>query len=269
LQNGDKLTGALGLGPIDLRTTFGKVLIRLEHIRKITIRTSLLGTRMADAVAALRRGLVAYYPFDRDTHDYGTKADNALATQGGSVTAAKGKVGGAYVFNGSGAYLSGSVPAPTLTGDWTLAAWFTHTSLIGWEAIISFNPDWSQSPVMSIRGGSTEFGLNQVGVGDSGVFVDLGADHYNKWIFAVIRKTGKANINITAYVNGREITNSGNVGWRLGTSPKFYIGRDLEPSQIWSGIIDEVSVWDRALSPSEISDLYNNGQGLSLMPPGH
>ncbi|NMA44256.1 MAG: LamG domain-containing protein, partial [Candidatus Diapherotrites archaeon] len=31
------------------------------------------------------------------------------------------------------------------------------------------------------------------------------------------------------------------------------------------GNIDEVAIWNRALSAEEISALYNNGEGLSLI----
>ena len=37
LQNGDKLTGVITLGPVELATVFGKVAVGIEHIRKIDV----------------------------------------------------------------------------------------------------------------------------------------------------------------------------------------------------------------------------------------
>jgi hypothetical protein len=33
------------------------------------------------------------------------------------------------------------------------------------------------------------------------------------------------------------------------------------------GLMDEVAIWSRALSNDEIAALYNDGNGISLIPP--
>lgn len=59
-RNGDKLTGVLALGPIELATLVGPVKIGIEHIRRIKVVLS--GGSLADR---LKQGLLVYYAFDK------------------------------------------------------------------------------------------------------------------------------------------------------------------------------------------------------------
>jgi hypothetical protein len=47
-----------------------------------------------------------------------------------------------------------------------------------------------------------------------------------------------------------------------GATEGFYLGRDITNSREWQGLIDEVGVWSRALTTTEIAQLYNSGTGL-------
>ncbi len=39
-------------------------------------------------------------------------------------------------------------------------------------------------------------------------------------------------------------------------------GMESQSFYRWDGLIDEIGIWDRALTDDEISDLYNDGEGL-------
>lgn len=43
----------------------------------------------------------------------------------------------------------------------------------------------------------------------------------------------------------------------------LWIGR--EDTKYWDGLIDEVGVWERALTPTEVTQLYNGGSGISYI----
>jgi hypothetical protein len=61
LQNGDKMKGVITLKPIRLETVFGKVAVDVMHIRKLCVLPP--GRALSEA---LRRGLVLHYTFDQD-----------------------------------------------------------------------------------------------------------------------------------------------------------------------------------------------------------
>ncbi len=52
------------------------------------------------------------------------------------------------------------------------------------------------------------------------------------------------------------------------TGGLFQFGMEMEGNQAtdgWSGKLDELAIWNRELTAQEISDLYNNGDGVSLL----
>lgn len=53
----------------------------------------------------------------------------------------------------------------------------------------------------------------------------------------------------------------GNSPSHTETSAGGQIGARISPTEYFSGYIDEVGVWNRALSSSEVSQLYNSGSG--------
>jgi hypothetical protein len=57
------------------------------------------------------------------------------------------------------------------------------------------------------------------------------------------------------YVNGNEVNSRSASGSLPGSSADFIIGSQADGSNFFDGTIDEVAVWDRALSPTEIQGL--------------
>ena len=100
-QNGDKLEGALSAKEIKLTTLFGKHAIPVKHVASIDI--------LADGSldASFRKGLVLHYSFDRDENDKVTDKSGKgnHGEVNGAKWTAKGKVGGAYEFDGIDDYI--------------------------------------------------------------------------------------------------------------------------------------------------------------------
>lgn len=53
------------------------------------------------------------------------------------------------------------------------------------------------------------------------------------------------------------------------SDPTYSIGRSELDTKSFDGVIDEVGIWNRSLSAGEISDLWNNGTGISYAPAGN
>lgn len=73
--------------------------------------------------------------------------------------------------------------------------------------------------------------------------------------------------NITIYIDGEQNKSSNAVGSaEFNNAVDFTIGGSSlgGGARSISGIIDEMGIWDRVLSSSEVSELYNGGLGLSI-----
>jgi len=194
-----------------------------------------------------------------EVKDASGKGNHGTAVNGASPISA-GKMKGAGSFDGSSHHVLGSISGSTVfAGDFTISAWINHRALTQWGAIFSNSVGTNDTPILTMRDSTTQIGMMRVGVVDSGVFVDLGADHYNKWIFVSLRRSG-GTLHVDAWKDGTKISNSGALSWALNTTNSYYIGRHYQPgTQIFNGLIDEVVVWSRALSNVEINQLYQRG----------
>ena len=65
------------------------------------------------------------------------------------------------------------------------------------------------------------------------------------------------------FINGTSVGTiaSSGVG-SLATSDIFYIGKEDGAATYATGLVDEVRVWSRAITSTEVTELYNGGAGL-------
>lgn len=73
------------------------------------------------------------------------------------------------------------------------------------------------------------------------------------------------------YVNGSSVASSQTVGTTLGatlhnSTQPFRLGSSGDagsPTGFFDGVLDEVAIWSRVVSSTEVSQLYNSGNGLA------
>jgi len=180
---------------------------------------------------------------------------------------------GAVNFSGTG-YVLGPVP-PILFdsgSSFSQAAWFrksgTGTDSPGWQAIFSAHTGSTGGDryIMTFGNGSVDapfnsVGLNRVGVAATGIFLDIGS-HLDRWLNATIVKNGN-NISIYCFNNGTLIKKSQDMFWSLSASGGYFVGRHWGGGSITllTGSVATISVWNRALSESEIIQNYNALRG--------
>ena len=72
----------------------------------------------------------------------------------------------------------------------------------------------------------------------------------------------KMYINGTSTSVSRTVTGTGASSITNSTSARIGVNNQSSGVHYWSGIIDEVGIWDRELTADEVTDLYNSGSGL-------
>ena len=207
----------------------------------------------------LGNGLVGYWTFDGPdmagvtAYDRSGQNNTGLLTNG--PTRAIGRIGQALEFDAVDDYVSSSVSGGGTTNTATLTAWIKADTRASYRAIL-------------------EDGTNRKGLLLSGAtgnpltyFWENTADEYNattgltvnigQWHFAAVVITPAA---ATVYLDGSSWTNTKthdaknlDVTWNMGRDSGFG-GRE------WDGPIDEVRIYNRALSQDEIRRLYNMGR---------
>lgn len=210
-------------------------------------------------------GLVGYWTMDgkdinwatgRITDRSGNGNPGLLSGMSTSTSPVLGKIGQAISFNGStqGVIVANSSPLTIETGDAAWSAWIYPLNA-------GDSVDFEQVILDKEQGGG----------GFGGIYMFLKANHlciYNgsascgsltiqngKWYHVVIIKSGTT---ATPYVNGVADTP---ISWSGGGQPQnLGIGIDSATGgRFFTGSIDEVRVYNRALSASEVTKLYNAG----------
>ena len=197
-------------------------------------------------------GVVAAYHFDSAANLLVDSTGNGhTLSNNNGVTCVAGKLGNAAQGDGN-SYLSGKLPLTAASGI-TMAFWakLTDTEANYPEALKLI--DSNGSGVVEVYPFHPNFN-GALGTGQNGFDVSIATAHDTAVRFFAFVYNAEADTG-TFYVNDGSATGS-------GTLPG-------DPSSIsvlvnaMVGWVDELVIWNRALSSTEISRLYNNGNGLA------
>ena len=114
-------------------------------------------------------------------------------------------------------------------------------------------------------------GSNVIQVSFYGAYVQFTATNVDdgNWHMITITYAGSGTIDdVKVYMDNTELTESASLGktnaLNTGSTYNLELGYlNRSSSNYFSGNIDEVGVWSKELSTSEISDLWNSGSGLA------
>lgn len=212
-------------------------------------------------------GLVSWW--DADSLSGATALDiqdGNDGTMSGGADVAAGKVGNAFSFDGVDDFVD--VPdAPNLdiTGAITIAAWINPTAFpIGFGGIVTkFGSNTGYGMFFTNLGGVD--GFTGHGFGFSWVQGTSGSVPLAEFSHVAMTHDGST---LTIYVNGAADNSVGAGLIRTSGAPLFIGARDSlgALAQPFAGLIDEVEVYDRALSGSEILAIFNAGSGGTCKP---
>jgi hypothetical protein len=194
-------------------------------------------------------GLVGYWPFCGNANDESGNGNDGVVN-GATLTADRfGNAFGAYSFDGINDFIGVSNDFQVNSYEFSLSAWFNINTPFGiggsgYHYILDSRPNgvW-------LNVGQDHF---QTSVGDGSADISLNAWHN---ISCTIDQFGNH-----VYIDGMEIANSPNFGIQLENMNTLNIGRRFSDSEYLFGSIDDVAIYNRALTPQEIQALYLSGQ---------
>src|SRR5882724_1140104 len=218
----------------------------------VVVATALAGNSSAIA----QTGLVAAYDFAEGAGP--TVADSSGSNNTGTISGATwtpaGRFGSALVFNGTSAVVTvPSAASLQLTTGMTLEAWVYPTATpTGWQAVVDKNVDGYYLMASSDQGnrptvGGTFTAGNQNTVGLATLAV-------NTWTHLAATFDGAT---VRLYVNGVQVASQVQTTLLTPTTKTLQIGADSYTGENFAGQIDEVRVYNRALSQAEIQTDMN------------
>jgi RHS repeat-associated protein len=216
----------------------------------------------SDGLGTSLNTFIAYWKFDDGS---GTTAKDSASTKNATINGATwttGKVGGALSFDGVNDYVN---PGNVIQG-WsvgTIEAWVKYNN-VTWGSAGTYIYGIGNSPISGSwdvcdLGAHPQFGQDlRFGIFSGGwryaassIIPSVGV-----W-YHVVGTWGSAGIKI--YVDGQlKGTNTSYVG-AIPSASYNTIGASSWPGSVVNGIIDEVAIYNRALSLEEIQQHYQNG----------
>ena len=207
-------------------------------------------------------GLVGYWSFDEGTstiaHDLSGKGNNGTLSGTTLPTWTNGKLGKALSFNGSSSYIS--VPSNGAfhpTTDVTVSAWIKPSNQSGYMGIAGAHT--SNSYQLFINSNQVVWDIYNVNGRD--LWYSGSTDPWNTWSHLVATYTASTG-SMNVYINGVPITphtQSYGAGALQNSASTFLVGWSGYSTEFFNGSIDEVRIYNRALSANDARELYQRG----------
>jgi len=225
-------------------------------------------------------GLLGYWPMNGNSRDLIGENDGI---ENGDISYVSGKVGEAVEFSANiNDYITLGSDIPFLSGAdrFSCSFWIYFKTaqdvqrILGkWDYLVAGGFSVTQKYLLGGPSTGLYFFITSSNTGDAGGNATYTNENLslNTWYNITLVYDGAQPTNITRakiYVNGVDST-----VWSLGTiNPNMVISS--EPIVVGkingsvavpaNNIIDNIALWDRVLSESEIVRIYNNGYGLSF-----
>ncbi|MHC4396828.1 MAG: LamG domain-containing protein [Planctomycetota bacterium] len=218
--------------------------------------------------ADLTDGLVAYWKLDGDAVD-------SAGTNNGTIygaTPTTGQINGALEFDGSGDYVDFPDGFSDFTGGLTIALWAYPTSNgVWWPKFIDFANGAGADNIIFARFETSDTlafvvwsGGSEGGYVTANNVLELGV-----WQNFVVTLDGTGNAVI--YKNGVPVGAGTTYVPRNINRTNNYIAKSNWNDDYYKGSIDDVRIYDRALSVEEVEELYESGLanlvGLEIVGP--
>ena len=220
--------------------------------------TSTQSTTVNAACATVPSGVVSWYRAESNANDGIGPNDGTL---NGGATTAVGKVGSAFSFNGTSAYVSAADDTSLRPSSLTIEGWFSFASTGSTQALVSktVGTGTSDSFILWVASGT----LNAA-IGDSGgVSIVSGTFSPSTNTFYHLAFTFNGGTKFaTLYVNGSSIASATLTKNATYDTHPLLIGAEYENEALsffLNGLADEVTIYNSVVSGANIAAIYNAG----------
>jgi hypothetical protein len=209
-------------------------------------------------------GLVGWWPFNGNANDESGNGNNGTVNGALLTSDRNSNLNSAYIFDGNGDFINcGNSPTVNITGSISVSSWIYANNLNGEHGIIS-----------KMNTGIATYELitadNFLRWMDVGGFLFSNSINTNQWLH-VVSVFDNSLLLKSIYINGiLSATSSSSVSTIPTNSDNLYIGAhqpSIVPGWSWDGKLDDIGVWNRALTQEEITDLYNGCQISVITQP--
>ena len=231
--------------------------------------------------ANITNGLVAYYPFNGNANDESGNGNNGTVNGATLVEDRFGNANSAYSFDGTNDYIN--IPQNTLfnfnTNSFTLLCWIKTDGQTNTASIIGkfcetggWDPRWR---VFMRENGEIGFHWSNAESKDRAIeTTETFNDNKYHLVTVVINRDILTNYPYI-YVDGKikEVTKSGSstsidaIIGSLDNNEPIKIGQDNVYDMPFKGIIDDVRIYNRVLTQTEIQDFYGFAE-MCYIPAG-
>ncbi len=213
-----------------------------------------IGTATGLTPATRDMGLVGYWKFDNNFND--SSGNNNNGTQSGGVYFTTGKQAQAGSFDGSDDYVSVLNSANLNPSMITIIMWLQPTNYGDLPSNYRepLRKENSYHVSLNTSGDAWNIGIKDPGDGAHQVVFPQNDIPLNTWTHLALTFNGSTLIIYRDAATHATLSWTGNIG---SSSNNLYIGEYGGLSRWYSGFIDELRIYNRALSATEIKALYD------------
>jgi len=224
-----------------------------------------------DSWAVWDSSTISYYKLDETS---GTSVSDVLGISSGTTstdTWAAGKINNGFNFTPDNTMNISYVPDYNLSGkNFTISLWFTRDS---WDSdypvVFGKEDETGASAGMDIH-------IGRINTAAMRIYMQKEEGDYTTIMTSSVEGGGWFNL-VFGYNGTGSFAYMNNIlqgydefsgGITNGIDRPFRVGYRYD-GHYWDGIVDEIGIWDRALTTLEISELWNGGDGLAYSPPNY
>ncbi len=218
-------------------------------------------------------GLVALYHFDNRSefgennslvYDFSGNANNGTCTNCPTWNET-GKIAGAYVFDGVDDFINtGDMSNINFSKNFTTSFWFMKNHAKSME-FIGYNKDGSNKMWDFIinTGGTLAYNMQNASGSQSTHTSTASLTETDLWynvIFTIDNSNSELNIFVNGEVFYKDVAiNTEGLVTKIG-SPTMFLGSFRGSFNFLNGSMDEIAIWNRTLTTTEISRVYRLGE---------
>ena len=201
-------------------------------------------------------GLIAYYPFNGNSDEESNNNRNAT-NEGAVLTEDKaGNPESAYYFDGSARMSVNPTGMPqTSSQPFSVSAWLKPDSLINsgiWMCAVYWgnNPEANGIVQLAYQHTSENQYKLDFGFYANDLILQEDGDLSNQWFHLAATYDG---LNRNLYLNGSVVASDTTSKLNISSLNEFYLGFR---EHYYTGVLDEIRIYDRALKPEEVNALF-------------